>query len=62
MLGSSEERDEFRRKVIEELGSRMEEVRRVTDPSGSKVKLVGVFGSFARGNWHAGSDVDVLIV
>ncbi|MCD6513669.1 MAG: nucleotidyltransferase domain-containing protein [Candidatus Odinarchaeota archaeon] len=29
---------------------------------GHAVKLLAIVGSFARGDWHSGSDVDVLIV
>lgn len=62
MLGSSEERDRFRGEVIKELKGRLEEVGKLIDPSRRRVKLVGVVGSFARGDWHAGSDIDVLLV
>jgi len=40
----------------------MREVRCLIDPLGGKVKLIGVVGSFARGDWHPGSDIDVILV
>lgn len=62
MPGGSEERNRFREEVIEELKKRMHEVRALIDPSGGRVKLIGVVGSFARGDWHPGSDIDVILV
>ncbi|MEM1885751.1 MAG: nucleotidyltransferase domain-containing protein, partial [Candidatus Jordarchaeales archaeon] len=62
MSGGSEERDRLREEIIEELKKKMHEVRAIIDPSGEKVKLIGVVGRFARGDWHPGSDIDVILV
>ena len=53
-----EERRRFREKVIKALGDYVRHVlaRRL------KLKLAILYGSFARGDWKPGSDVDLLVV
>jgi len=62
MFRSSKDRDEFREKIIKELNSKLSKIREMLDNSGKKVRIIGLTGSFARGDWHAGSDIDVIIV
>ena len=58
MFGGLHERDEFRKRVIEETRRYVEHV------IAPKLKplLVILYGSFARGDWSEGSDIDLLIV
>lgn len=62
MFRSSESRDKFREKIIRELSNKLLEIREMLDSSGKKVRILGLTGSFARGDWHVGSDIDVILV
>lgn len=62
MFRSSKDRDEFREKIIEKLNNELSKIREILDNSGKKVRILGLTGSFARGDWHVGSDIDIIIV
>ncbi|MHA1723064.1 MAG: nucleotidyltransferase domain-containing protein [Candidatus Baldrarchaeia archaeon] len=62
MLKSSKNRDKFREKIIKELNRELSKIKEMLDNSGKKVRILGLTGSFARGDWHAGSDIDIIIV
>ncbi|MGC8998534.1 MAG: nucleotidyltransferase domain-containing protein [Candidatus Bathyarchaeia archaeon] len=48
---------ELRQKIIQELRRIIEESRGKLKP-----KLAIVYGSIARGDWHQGSDIDLLVI
>ena len=62
MLGSGEARDRIRERIIGKLIGELSRIVEEVGRSGLEVKLVGLTGSFARGDWHAGSDIDVIFV
>lgn len=55
-------RNQVREKIIRKLREKLLEVKRTLDLSGNRVLLIGLIGSFARGDWWEGSDIDIVIV
>ena len=58
MSKSSEKRAQFRKELIKALRTYAMEIARKYPT----IKLVMLYGSFARGDWHSGSDADILII
>lgn len=62
MLKGSEEYIEYGKRVIREVRDKVTELKEELKHKGHTVKLLAIVGSFARGDWHSGSDIDILIV